>query len=240
MTAHRVIDADGHVNEPEGLWAERLPARYHRMAPGRTRDSQGRIRLIIAEKLQPFLPSLGMEQAQRPGGVDPLARLVDMDSEGMDVAVCFTSIGLFFGGVGRSRSQRRPLPRLQRLALRLRASGARPPRRRRDGSPTGRRAGDGGGGAGRPRPRLQGRDVAPQPHRGPRPRPSRPHALPLAHGRPRRAAGLARGNVAEPPPGGARPLRELPLPPHALPPPRAADGLHDPHLRRRAANGIPG
>lgn len=99
MTALRVIDADGHVNEPEDLWAERLPSRYHRMAPRRVLDSQGRVRLFIAEELQPFLPSLTMEQAQRPGGVDPKARLVDMDAEGLDVAVCFTSIGLYFGGV---------------------------------------------------------------------------------------------------------------------------------------------
>ena len=150
MTAHRVIDADGHVNEPEGLWAERLPARYHRMAPGRTRDSQGRIRLIIAEKLQPFLPSLGMEQAQRPGGVDPLARLVDMDSEGMDVAVCFTSIGLFFGGVGDPdlnaalcRAYNDWLYDYVQAAPDRLAGVAMVP-------PTGRRAGDGGGGAGRP------------------------------------------------------------------------------------------
>ncbi len=99
MTALRVIDADGHVNEPEDLWAERLPEQYHRMAPRRVLDSQGRIRLFIAEELQPFLPSLTMEQAQRPGGVDPNARLVDMNAEGLDVAVCFTSIGLYFGGV---------------------------------------------------------------------------------------------------------------------------------------------
>ncbi len=178
MTALRVIDADGHVNEPEDLWAERLPSRYHRMAPRRVLDSQGRIRLFIAEELQPFLPSLTMEQAQRPGGVDPKARLVDMDAEGLDVAVCFTSIGLYFGGVADAdlnaalcRAYNDWLYDYTQAAPDRLAGVAMVPQ-----LDVG--LGDGGGGAGRRRPRLQGGHVAAQPDRGARPRPPGPGAVP--------------------------------------------------------------
>ena len=33
MPPHPVIDADGHVHEPEAMWPNYLEARYHPMAP---------------------------------------------------------------------------------------------------------------------------------------------------------------------------------------------------------------
>ena len=96
---HHVVDADGHVSEPQDLWDTYLPSQYRRLAPRRVKDSQGHVRIMLGGELQPLLPSLNIERTERAGGSDPAARLEDMDSEGMDVAVCFTSIGLFFGGV---------------------------------------------------------------------------------------------------------------------------------------------
>ncbi len=102
MVSNRVVDADGHVIEPEDIWDNFLPPAYRRLAPRRVRDSEGHVRFLLGDELQPFLPSLNRantEHIDRPGGSDPVARLQDMDSEGMDVAICFTSAGLYFGGV---------------------------------------------------------------------------------------------------------------------------------------------
>jgi predicted TIM-barrel fold metal-dependent hydrolase len=103
----RVIDTDGHVNEPEDLWARFLPPELLPMAPRRLLDDQGRLRNCVAGEFCPPIPYAPEWSAPgRPtGGWDPKARLVDMDADGIDVAVLFPTTGLFFAGIADDHVQ---------------------------------------------------------------------------------------------------------------------------------------
>src|SRR5262249_49145144 len=100
MPTKQVVDADGHVQEPEDLWANYLEPKYHEMAPRSVVDTLGRHRTLLAGELRPYIPSARAEgEPRRAGGHDPHARLADMDAEGMDVSVIYPSAGLAFGGI---------------------------------------------------------------------------------------------------------------------------------------------
>ncbi len=105
MTAKfHTIDADGHLEEAHINWKERLPTEYREAAPERRPGADGQSRLFMEGKAwpKPSGPGLGVggpysrPHPRRSGMTDPKARLVDMDSEGIDVAV------LFGGGLGGS------------------------------------------------------------------------------------------------------------------------------------------
>jgi predicted TIM-barrel fold metal-dependent hydrolase len=101
-----VVDADGHVVEPVEAWAE-IPEAHR---PVITRDRSGYEHVVVAgtEILAVPLGTLAtpgsvfsdasafrpLEEAQ-PGGSDPVARLADMDLEGIDQAVLYPSVGLY-------------------------------------------------------------------------------------------------------------------------------------------------
>ena len=105
-----VVDADGHVVEPESAWAG-LPDDQR---PRITRDAGGYEHVVVGgtEILAVALGNLArpgstfddpstfrpLADAQ-PGGWDPAARLADMDAEGIDQAVLYPSIGLYFSAV---------------------------------------------------------------------------------------------------------------------------------------------
>jgi uncharacterized protein len=110
-----VVDADGHVVEPRHAWAS-VPEPYR---PVITRDAHGYEHVVVdgTEILavplgtlatpggrfsdpQSFLP---LEKAH-PGGSDPAARLADMDAEGIDQAVLFPSVGLYFWALDDPRA----------------------------------------------------------------------------------------------------------------------------------------
>jgi predicted TIM-barrel fold metal-dependent hydrolase len=102
-----IVDADGHVVEPESAW-HALPDRYR---PRISADNAGYEHVVVGdtELLAVPLGSLArpgstfddpasfrpLAQAQ-PGGSDPVARLRDMDGEGIDQAVLYPTIGLYF------------------------------------------------------------------------------------------------------------------------------------------------
>ncbi len=102
-----VVDADGHVVEPRHAWAT-VPERYR---PVITSDAHGYEHVVVDGKEILAVPLgtlatpgahfsdpqafLALEDAH-PGGSDPSARLVDMDAEGIDQAVLFPSVGLYF------------------------------------------------------------------------------------------------------------------------------------------------
>ncbi|HTZ10016.1 MAG TPA: amidohydrolase family protein [Acidimicrobiales bacterium] len=106
MTAG-VVDADGHVVEPRSAWAP-VPDPYR---PRIERDAHGYEHVVVdgTEILAVPLGTLAtpgarfsdagafrpLEEAW-PGGSDPAARLADMDAEGIDQAVLFPSVGLYF------------------------------------------------------------------------------------------------------------------------------------------------
>ena len=105
MAASPVVDADGHVLEPISVWAG-LP--YERR-PRIERDATGFEHVIVGDQ-EILAVSLGLlgtpgsrmggqpmkpwEEA-RPGGFDPVARLADMDVEGIDAAVLYPTVGLY-------------------------------------------------------------------------------------------------------------------------------------------------
>src|SRR5215467_1588282 len=86
-----VIDFDGHVTEPEDMWSAYLPSDLVAMAPRTVLDNQGRKRTLLAGRLHPYTPPRPNPRPPLPGGWDPHARLLDMDAEGIDRALLFTS-----------------------------------------------------------------------------------------------------------------------------------------------------
>jgi predicted TIM-barrel fold metal-dependent hydrolase len=105
-----IIDADGHVVEPPAAWAS-LPDAHR---PTVHRDPNGYEHVTVGgqEILAVPLGTLArpgstfddvahfrpLHEAQ-PGGSDPVARLVDMDAEGIDQAVLYPSIGLYAAAI---------------------------------------------------------------------------------------------------------------------------------------------
>ncbi|MCE2391899.1 MAG: amidohydrolase [Proteobacteria bacterium] len=107
MSVSSAIDADGHVMEPPDAWARYLPSRLHSLAPTWGVDNQGRSRQVIGGKLQGYIPQNPEWATQRrPGGMDPKARLADMDEEGLAVSVLFPTTGLYFAGIEDLELQR--------------------------------------------------------------------------------------------------------------------------------------
>jgi predicted TIM-barrel fold metal-dependent hydrolase len=98
----RVIDVDGHVFEPDSLWEEHLDPAFIDRRPRLVHDDRGTTRYELEGHLVPpgtgrgaWVPE-GIREAslKREGGVDPIARLVDMDEEGIDVAVLYATAAL--------------------------------------------------------------------------------------------------------------------------------------------------
>ena len=105
-----VVDADGHVMEPLSAWAG-LPEAHR---PVVTADAHGLEHVTVGgtEILAVPLGTLArpgsafddpasfrpLADAQ-PGGSDPVARLADMDGEGIDQAVLYPTLGLYFSAV---------------------------------------------------------------------------------------------------------------------------------------------
>lgn len=104
MTAHLVVDVDGHVFEPDELWAEYLPEQYHERRPRLVLDDRGTTRYLLEGHMIPpgtgpgaWVPEgIREASAQREGAVDPRARLADMDVDGIDVTVLYGAASLGF------------------------------------------------------------------------------------------------------------------------------------------------
>ncbi|MBI1814714.1 MAG: amidohydrolase [Deltaproteobacteria bacterium] len=98
-----VIDADGHIVEPTSMWAEYVEPAYRARAPRPALDERGHPCQVIDDRiimrhamLLTFGPEYKLEgKTFQAGGWDPQARLRDMDSEGIDIAVLYPSIGFY-------------------------------------------------------------------------------------------------------------------------------------------------
>lgn len=113
-----IVDADGHVVEPIKMWAESVEAKYRSLAPSLARDEEGHEWLVLGGKSAGVKPPFSLGAAMSPGGLadpvlrhtrsyadaspggyDPHARIRVMDTDGIDVAVLFPSVALFFGAL---------------------------------------------------------------------------------------------------------------------------------------------
>ena len=106
----KVIDADGHVLEPMSAWdglAAEHRVRSERDGIGLDHVYVGAQEIVTVSlgllgspgsHMEDFAASGGYEEAQ-PGGFDARVRLADMDTEGIDVAVLYPSVGLNFWAV---------------------------------------------------------------------------------------------------------------------------------------------
>jgi predicted TIM-barrel fold metal-dependent hydrolase len=105
-----VVDADGHVVEPESAWAG-LP---DGVRPRITRDAAGYEHVVVGDTEILAVPLGNLARPgstfddpaafrpladAHPGGWDPVRRLGDMDAEGIDQAVLYPTIGLYFSVV---------------------------------------------------------------------------------------------------------------------------------------------
>ncbi len=106
MHALGIIDADGHVVEPDAVFEERLPARFRALAPRVVREGNrfhfrsGDIRSFSLQAKPESLSAprqhgerSGAGQA-RAGAHDPAGRLADMDLDAIAQAVIFPTYGL--------------------------------------------------------------------------------------------------------------------------------------------------
>src|SRR5207253_7408082 len=98
------VDADGHLEEVHINWKKRVSEKYRAMAPEERLASDSHLRMTLEGKPWPKPTGFGLgvggpyrrSHPRREGMKDPKARLIDMDSEGTEVAV------LFAGGIGGS------------------------------------------------------------------------------------------------------------------------------------------
>ena len=112
MTEPKLISADSHVNEPGELWVERIDKTFRDRAPrvvDNLPDRQPGSYLVLEgippihltqglgagkkpEELPQFFQQTTYKDARR-GGWDPAARLTDMDLDGVEAEVIYTTLG---------------------------------------------------------------------------------------------------------------------------------------------------
>jgi predicted TIM-barrel fold metal-dependent hydrolase len=111
MADLQLISSDSHVSEPPDLWVERLDLKYRDRAPRLVLNPEGQEgayfiyegypphNLAIGlgagrtpEELAAFLKT-GTYADARPGGWDPAQRLPDMELDGVEAEVLYTTLG---------------------------------------------------------------------------------------------------------------------------------------------------
>lgn len=111
MADLQLISSDSHVSEPPDLWVERLDLKYRERAPRLILNPDGQEgayfiyegypphNLAIGlgagrtpEELAAFLKT-GTYADARPGGWDPAQRLPDMELDGVEAEVLYTTLG---------------------------------------------------------------------------------------------------------------------------------------------------
>jgi predicted TIM-barrel fold metal-dependent hydrolase len=107
----RIISVDDHIIEPPHLWESRLPARYREAGPRVVRDEHG---LDYWEYAGTRTPNVGVStragksyeevstapvnfSTMLPGAYDPVARLEDMDEDGVYAQLGFPQFARFAG-----------------------------------------------------------------------------------------------------------------------------------------------
>src|SRR6266851_2986601 len=92
-----MISADCHVNEPTGLWIERLDKKYHHRLPKIEIDENG-VRWVSAEGMQRSRmidhQMTGEEAIRNKAGFTPDQRIADHRRDGIDAEIMFPNKGL--------------------------------------------------------------------------------------------------------------------------------------------------
>ncbi|MGH9025591.1 MAG: amidohydrolase family protein [Acidimicrobiia bacterium] len=112
-----LVDGDGHTMEPDDLWTNRMDRdRWGDWIPYKVLEDEvyettytaGVVRGGGRELVDQICAKVGLtprefrnllESLRVPGGYDPDARVADMDRDGIDAAVVYPSMALFFGPV---------------------------------------------------------------------------------------------------------------------------------------------
>jgi len=112
MNELKLISADSHVNEPGDLWVERIDKQFRDRAPRVVENLPGQRpgAYFVLEGIPPIHLAQGMGagkkpeelpqffqtstyEDRRPGGWDPAERLKDMDIDGVEADVIYTTLG---------------------------------------------------------------------------------------------------------------------------------------------------
>lgn len=112
MAERMLISADSHVNEPANLWKERIEKRFKDRAPYMVDNPPGQPpgSYFILEGIPPVHQAQGIGAGKtpeelpkffeestyedvRPGGWDPAERIKDMDLDGVQADVIYTTLG---------------------------------------------------------------------------------------------------------------------------------------------------
>ncbi|MET1003546.1 MAG: amidohydrolase family protein, partial [Acidimicrobiia bacterium] len=102
MPDYRLVSADSHVNEPPGVWRDRVPAEFRDRAPRIESFDEGDAWVIEGVR-DPInfgwnaCAGLAPEEMKawarfdelRPGGHDPAARVAEMDRDRVDAEVLY-------------------------------------------------------------------------------------------------------------------------------------------------------
>jgi len=104
-----LVSVDDHVIEPPNVWLDRLPAKYHDVAPRMIDDTNwvyedkkvptSGLSVTIGKRKEEFTP-LGVPYSEMaPGAYDPKARIEDMNRAGILGSLCFPSFPRFCGQI---------------------------------------------------------------------------------------------------------------------------------------------
>jgi predicted TIM-barrel fold metal-dependent hydrolase len=104
-----LISVDDHIMEPPNVWLDRVPAKYHDVAPRMVDDeswayedmrtpSSG-LSVCAGKKTEEFSPDPVPYSEMRPAAYDPVARIADMDRAGILASLNFPTITRFCGQI---------------------------------------------------------------------------------------------------------------------------------------------
>jgi predicted TIM-barrel fold metal-dependent hydrolase len=108
VPAFKMVSADSHVVEPPNLWVERVDQRYRERAPRIVSEPDSDYLVceggltykhpigltVCTEAPDNEVSMIGRFANARKGGWDPNARLADMDRDGVEAEILYTSFGL--------------------------------------------------------------------------------------------------------------------------------------------------
>ena len=104
-----LVSVDDHVIEPPGVWLDRLPAKYHDVAPRMGDDAVWRyedkvvptvgLSVAAGKRYEEFSLDPVSFHDMRPGAYDPHERVADMDRAGILASLGFPSFPRFCGQI---------------------------------------------------------------------------------------------------------------------------------------------